>query len=405
MFEPIRARLLIWHALVLVVVFAALGVVAGVRLWQGALRAVDRELVAAARGLADALQPAPGGAYDLNLTDDQRALFNLSKGALYYVIWDERGRLIDRSEPDIAPTWPDDEIARTRAGRREISLIGARRARVLVGCSLTPVRAELRRSLWLLAAAGAVSLAIALAGAWFLTGRALAPIQAAFERQTRFTADASHELRTPVTNALTEAAWALKRPRAPEEYRESLQICLRAAERMRGVIEALLTLARADAGTEILRTAPVDLQAVVAEVIIAHARAARERRVTLDVDTESVVVEGDAERLRDMLSNLLSNAIQYNREGGQALVRLRRVDGVASLEVRDTGIGIGADDLPQVFDRFYRADRARSRAAGGSGLGLAIAKRVVDSHGGTIACSSTPGIGTTFTIAFPQRSA
>jgi heavy metal sensor kinase len=302
---------------------------------------------------------------------------------------------------------------------------------------------QLRAFAWQLAGAGALVLAVGLAGGWVVSGRILRPVaaisgaasaisatnlsrridtaavdhelaglaavlnatfdrlEAAFERQSRFTADASHELRTPLAVLRSQAELALSRPRSEPEYREALETCLRAAGRMAGLVDGLLTLARADAGKLDLRRQPVDLARVVEEGVSLVGPLAAAKSVSVSTRLAPAEVTGDPERLGQVVTNLLGNAVQYNRSGGQVLVGLRVGSGRAVLSVCDTGVGIPEADRPHVFERFYRADRARSRASGGSGLGLAICKSIVEAHGGVIDFETEPGRGSTFFVRLP----
>jgi signal transduction histidine kinase len=230
---------------------------------------------------------------------------------------------------------------------------------------------------------------------------AFARQETAFARQTRFTADASHELRTPLSIIRTHIDLALKRERTPEEYREALQTCLRSAERMSSVVQGLLTLARADSGADTFARDEIRLDSVVRAVVESLQAAADERQIALHLDLAPVVVWGDGDRLADVASNLVSNAVRYNRPGGQVTVTLLDEAGDAELRVADTGIGIPAPARARIFERFYRVDDARSRAAGGAGLGLAITRWIVEGHGGTITVEDRPGGGSLFVVTLP----
>jgi heavy metal sensor kinase len=232
-------------------------------------------------------------------------------------------------------------------------------------------------------------------------------LEASFERQTRFTADASHELRTPLALLHSQVELALKRPRSGDEYREALQTCLQASDRMRSLIDGLLTLARADAGRLALAADPVDFAGVVDETCASYQSEAERHHIALSATLPSgpVMVRGDATVLARVLANLLSNALRHTPAGGSIEVGLSADDHFAELSVADTGCGIPAADQPRVFERFFRVDRARSRALGGNGLGLAICKSVVEAHGGTIGFSSRAERGTTFTVRLPTLPA
>jgi heavy metal sensor kinase len=229
-------------------------------------------------------------------------------------------------------------------------------------------------------------------------------LRLAVEQERRFTADASHELRTPISVLRAEAEWALDRERTPQQYRDALSVCRRAALRMQDAVQRMLALVRAEASEELLQTGPVAMHTVAADVLQWLKPLAQERGVRLAADGEPAIVRGDAEQLREALSNIVANAILYNKMGGSVTVWTRQTAGAARIEVADTGIGIPAEAIPHVFDRFYRVDKARSRDAGGSGLGLSIARAIVEAHGGDITCTSEPGTGSVFVISLAHAA-
>ncbi len=216
-------------------------------------------------------------------------------------------------------------------------------------------------------------------------------LEAAFQQVSRFTADASHELRTPVAMIRASAEVALRKARTAEEYRQSLVEIQAEAERTSALVEDLLTLARADRDAEPLRLLPVDLAGLLQEAADPAARLARSQQLRFNarLPEHPVVVDGDAVALRRLVLILTDNAVKYTPAPGRVEWSLKASDAVAVFEVTDTGIGIEPSDLPHVFERFYRADKARSRDSGGAGLGLAIAKWIVDKHGGAIAVTSS----------------
>ncbi|HEX3110000.1 MAG TPA: ATP-binding protein [Thermoanaerobaculia bacterium] len=217
-------------------------------------------------------------------------------------------------------------------------------------------------------------------------------IESAFRRLVQFTADASHELRSPVALMRTTAEVALRRPRDEGGYREALQQVLAESERLSLMIEDLLLLARSDAGADALERKPIDsagpLRAALARI---------ERPVHPAID-DGVIVEANTLALQQLFTILLDNAVKYSTDAIDVSLHAR--NGSAVIQVSDRGIGIAAEDLPHVFERFYRADKARSR--GGAGLGLAIARRIAEIHGGTIEVVSEPGAGSTFTVTLPR---
>jgi len=223
-------------------------------------------------------------------------------------------------------------------------------------------------------------------------------LEAAFNQQKQFTADASHELRTPLAVLISEAQTALARERTAAEYRETVEACLESAQQMRRLTESLLNLARLDAGSREIAKEPVDL-ADVARSSVDRIRMLAERRgIVIACDLATAITTGSAELLGQVATNLLTNAVHYNRPNGTIHVATRSEDGAAILKVADTGIGIASEDLPRIFERFYRADKSRTDAGGRSGLGLAICKAIVDLHGGTIDVLSQAGTGTTVTV-------
>jgi len=303
--------------------------------------------------------------------------------------------------------------------------------------------AELHHFAWSLSGIGGLVLVLGLTGGWWLSTRAIRPIEdisatavkiaagdlsqrinvadtdnelgrlagvlnstfarleAAFAQQGRFTADAAHELRTPVTVILTQVQTALKQERAAAEYRATVEACQRAAQRMRGLLESLLELARLDAGQEPMRTRRFDLARTVSDCVELVQPLAAERGIKIQSELPALEIVGDPGRLAQVFTNLLSNAIHYNKDHGEIRVSVQRRDGAALVTVADTGEGISEQDLPHVFERFFRADKSRSSAAGRNGLGLAISKAIVTAHGGGIEVESKPGAGATFTVRLP----
>jgi heavy metal sensor kinase len=234
-------------------------------------------------------------------------------------------------------------------------------------------------------------------------------LERSFAALRRFTADASHELKTPLTVVRAGVERAITRPDLPQETLAALEETLQEVNRMTELLEALLTLARADEGRAELHREPVDLRAIVAEAGETGELLAEQAGVTIDVRTpaEPVVLDVDRSRVRQLILNLLENAVKYTPRGGSVSVQLGAGDGRVVLTVADSGIGIAPGDLPHIFDRFWRADSARTRtgARPGTGLGLAICKWIAEAHGGVIDVQSRPGRGTTFSVSFPRSDA
>jgi signal transduction histidine kinase len=311
--------------------------------------------------------------------------------------------------PDLP--WPDTRDATFAT----VELADGDQARVLLrrtpdggmlvtGESLDPEQTALRSLLFVLVGGGGAGLLLAVGAAWFLSGRALIPIQQAFKRQQEFVADASHELRTPLT-VLRSATDLLNTHREePLESNGELFDDVRAEiARMQRLAQDLLTLARSDVGGVELMTAPIQMADVAGEVVRRTRPLARSHdlELTLQAEPHEGTVEADPDRLQQVLLILLDNAIKHTPPGGRIDVRVRRRGQCAQVEVADTGTGIAPEHLPRIFDRFYRADKARARARGGTGLGLSIAKMLVEAHGGQLHLASTLGVGTQVTVTLP----
>jgi heavy metal sensor kinase len=338
---------------------------------------------------------------------------------------------------------PIHPVTRTRGEVREMFRSLPHAEALLAGRSMAPDLAAMRRlALWL-CVAGTGVLAVGLAGGWWLASRAIRPIEdisatavkiaagdlsqrisaldteselgrlagvlnstfarldSAFAHQVRFTSDASHELRTPISVILSQTQTALSRERSASEYRDTLHACQRAAQRMRKLAESLLALARLDAGQQQIKREIFDLSRVAGECAELVGPLAVERGIGIHSELPAVKCAGDPERIAQVATNLLSNAIYFNRDKGQVRLSVTCENGSAVLAVSDTGDGIPPEDISHIFERFYRVDRSRSRIQGRTGLGLAICKAIIDAHGGTIEVRSQPGEGSTFTVRLP----
>jgi heavy metal sensor kinase len=325
---------------------------------------------------------------------------------------------------------------------REIKNVLPSDVEISVGCSIAPELKELRLTALKLAGFGGVILSFGLAGGWWFVSRSLKPIEiisatavkisagdlsqrinvgeaeselgqlatvlnstfarleTAFTQQQQFTSDAAHELRTPVSVILTQTQTSLNREREAADYKQTVEACQRAAQRMRKLIESLLALARFDAGQEVLKRLPFDFSKTISDCAELVQPLASKRDVKIIAQIPPLEITGDSERLAQVVTNLLTNAIQYNKPGGEVRVKLESQNSLAVLTVADTGPGIAAENLPRVFGRFFRADASRT-GAGNAGLGLAISKAIVEAHGGTIEAASKVGTETTFVVRLP----
>ena len=367
----------------------------------------------------------------------------------YYVAWSsQRGRFSSSADAPKEIPLPELDmregtLLRTRDEFRELIHAVPSGTRVLVGTSLASTLAELHNLAAMLAIIGFSIIVIAFAVGWWLAVRVLRPIdeisnaaikiaagdlskrinaseteselgqlatvlnstfarlETAFAQQQQFTSDAAHELRTPVSVIVTQTQSTLNRERTPEEYRETLEACQRAAQRMRRLIECLLELARFDTGQETLRRAPFNLADIARDCVELIRPLASLRGIAIHCDLSPCETLGDSERLSQVVTNLLSNAVNHNKEGGAIRVSTRWEHSTVLLTVGDNGPGITPEHLPRIFERFYRADTARTSTQGRSGLGLAISKAIVEAHGGNIEVESEVGIGSTFIVRLP----
>jgi heavy metal sensor kinase len=323
---------------------------------------------------------------------------------------------------------------------------GIQPAALVIARSTRQIENILTRLVGTLAIAVLLTLALAAGGGIFLAGRALKPVEKiartaqeieetdlsrrisvntkdelgrlaatlnamigrlekAFQRQRQFTSDASHELRTPLSVIEAESTLALQKERPPSDYRQSLETISQEARQMSSLIDRLLALARADAGKEQWNFTQVDLGKLITNLSADVGVLCQEKGLSLQLgQTQDLAVKGDEARLRELFMNLLDNAIRYTPAPGTVSVSLRREGQMAVVAIKDTGVGIPAEDMPFIFERFYRVDKSRSRTEGGTGLGLAISRHIAEAHGGKIEVESQVGAGSTFSVSLPLQS-
>jgi heavy metal sensor kinase len=228
----------------------------------------------------------------------------------------------------------------------------------------------------------------------------------AFRHSRRFMADASHELRTPLTILRGELEGFVQEKRLTPELRERAGSALEELERLVNIVEGLFAISRLDAGEAQAEWVKFDLGQLAASTADQMSLLAEDKGIKVSCAAPSgVMVEGDRARMKQVIVNLLDNAIKYTGDGGAVGLTVNTRDSKAVLEVADNGIGIPADALPRVFERFYRVDKARSRAQGGAGLGLSIVKSICSAHHGNVEASSTPGCGSVFRVELPLAAA
>ena len=361
---------------------------------------------------------------------------------VYFVVFDFDGNVI-QSSPNAETTYPKNPHHeyhfRFKRNNREVVLRAPGRTMIVVGRTAEKQRAQLNSLSLMLALSATVVMAVGLLGAWWLTGRAIRPIEklsqtadaitadnlkdridvaqlddefksvsltinsmvdrlaTAIEQQRKFTADASHELRTPISILQMHAELALAKQRDEEEYRKSLETCLRASERMNRLTEDLLELARSDSGQLILNKSRVDLLKIAQDSVAFFASMADSKKVELNVEVQPAYCVADRDRIRQFVDNILKNAIIHNVEGGHVNVTVNQANGKAIIRVENSGPPIPAEHIPHLFDRFYRVDSARHRtrdSKSGSGLGLSICKMIADAHDATIEINSSERDGT-----------
>lgn len=448
----LRTRILLWHGALLACVLAAFGITAHRMHWESELARLDRGLdeplsllhrslhqQGAREGNPPGPRSAPPDSYQL---PKKTADSFLSRG-IEFSIWSRTGKLlgssIDLPLPQTKGLVPFVIQRRISGDLRMAYLITPPGECFLAAVSMeSEHQAASKLGVWLLALGIGVLAAGLLVDAWILQ-KAIRPVEEiisaaerisrgnlstrietkadsaelarltkvlnktfasldhAFTQQSRFSADVAHELRTPVSVLIAETQSALERERDSEEYRETIAITLRSARRMSGLIEALLDLAQIESGTDAIRE-PCDLAALSAEVVESHRSLAEAQGVTLIAKLETATCEANAAQITQVIANLVINAVLHNVRVGEVRIHTGISDGRAFVSVENTGPGIPVDDLPRVFERFYRADSSRSRKTGGVGLGLAICKAIADSHGAELKVESEPGVLTRFIL-------
>lgn len=238
---------------------------------------------------------------------------------------------------------------------------------------------------------------------YFLARRTLRPLEAAMEAQGRFTGDASHELRTPLTVMRSEIEVALRESKlSANEARELLESNLEEVIKLENLSQSLLQLARFGPQSGAFERAEHDLAEPVKAAVLRTEKRAAARKITIKVEIKHILIHGNTASLTELFVTLLDNAVKYGRNNGSILVDMKSSSKEAIITIQDDGIGIKAEELPHIFERFYRADNSRSKdTADGYGLGLALASQIANIHHGSIVVDSAVDVGTTFTVRLP----
>jgi heavy metal sensor kinase len=453
---PIRLRLTAWYFAILAVVLSAFGISAYFAMRHSIRQTVDEELQIRSEGVHQLIERDIQRGHKDDLPEGLREHTELRAGGALLQVSDEQGNWLYRSpvmsdygapRPTTVPRRATEFMGKDvplRIWSQKVS-VGGQSYLIQSAFEMDDFYEALDDFALLLFISIPLLLLCATAGGYWISMRALAPVdqitrtartisaqnlssrlvvpntgdelqrlsetlngmlerlEAAFKKITQFTADASHELRTPVAVMRTRAELSLRKARSADEYRDVIAEVLTELEKTSGLIEQLMFLARADSGAETLHFAATNVAEVLREACHQGSALAEAKQIGFQehISGDSMWIQGDAGSLRRLFLILIDNAVKYTPANGQVEVSLQRNDGYAVAQVRDTGIGIAEADLPSVFERFYRADKARTRESGGVGLGLSIGRWITEVHAGTIEVHSSPGRGSSFQIRLP----
>jgi heavy metal sensor kinase len=462
--RSLRFQLVAWYAALLTGCFVLIGVTTYVVLQNSLVGALRETQLRRARQIGQLLLDEIRGSGEARVGEEIQARYapNLN-GRLVRILRSDSSVLYVSSEPKdqafnpaqlplpgwssriesarLVPLPGDREMLLTT---REVQTPGGARYLIETGAPMDEVQAHLRQWLKFLLVVLPVVAALALGGGSFLVKRALLPVDTiaasaerissqnlnerlpvartgdelerlsialnhmvqrlddAFQYSRQFMADASHELRTPLTVLRGELESFIQEAALAPEWRERLGSALEEVERLASIVEGLFAISRLDAGEAAAEWVKLDLARLAAATADQMSLLAEDKNIQVTcAAAKPVWVEGDRARLKQVVVNLLDNAIKYTLQGGTVALTVRAVNSHAVLEVADNGIGIPSEALPRVFDRFFRVDKARSRELGGAGLGLSIVKSICTAHHGRVEATSLPGQGSRFQVELP----
>ncbi len=462
--RSIRFRLVVWYAGLLIAVFILLGILMYGGLKSYLEESLAKVQVRRAQQIADTLLANIGKTGESHVINEINAWFapetndrfiRITRGntGVLYLSQSPKDMSFDANLVPPFPGQAQGTSWRKETGPNNKSLLIAsvpyqskdgQRFLVEVGASLEPVQAVLNRVMLLLALTLAAMLAVATSGGYLLVRRALAPVgkiagsaeqitlhnlkdrlpiaqtgdelerlsvslnhmiarlEDALQHNRRFIADASHELRTPLTIMRGELESIVDETQSVPEVQRTAASVLEEVERLARIVEGLFAVSRLDAGEAQKESVQFDLAGLATSTAEQMCLLAEDKGITISSNAPApVTIEGDRARLKQVVVNLLDNAIKYTPDGGRIRLSVITSDGKAVLEVEDNGIGIPAEARPHIFERFFRVDKARSREMGGAGLGLSIVKSICTAHGGRVDFQSTEGAGSRFIVELP----
>jgi two-component system, OmpR family, Ni(II)-sensor and/or redox sensor kinase NrsS len=447
LFRRSRTHLALWYAVVMGVILGLSGFGIYRSLVQSNWAAMEREMESIAGTLHDSLEPMlpasndpttvlrrvlpelclAGQSCKVSPTLIQRHTTGISDRSTYYIrLFDRRGNLLafSPSQPLQLPqtlnaaSWQTFQSAKGVRYRQFTLILHSAEARhtihqghshdswghLQIGRTLEAFDAEVKRMQWILAIGFPLALGVVAVSSWWLSGLAMQPIYRSYQQQQQFTANAAHELRSPLASLLATVEATLRLPPSQQQnVPMMLQTVERQGRRLSDLITDLLFLTSLEHQSSPKPFQPCCLNDLISDLTEEFLELATRSDIHLthQIPPQEIYVLGHESQLYRLVSNLMANAIQYTPKGGQVVVSLTPRDRTALITVKDTGIGIAPEQQARIFDRFYRVDSDRARKTGGTGLGLAIAKAIANAHQGSIQIQSVLGSGSTFTTKLP----